>query len=350
MKTGLVIGLVILAAFASYTKAVAVEEAGNPDITLKNLTLGDTVFGEQYSLEALRHRVVLVEFWGINCGPCIASIPKLSNWQDTYKSKGLVVIGVHCQRASNEALKALAKEKGVTYTIVSSGKVAGSNFSGIPHCFLFDSTGECVYEGSPFRAQEHLKDALARAPFAALGDREFVKLRSISEGLERGMTPARAFKKAEEMLNSPDAETAEEAKYIVSALTTWGQKLIDNAMGAKDDDPVRCVTGLYVIRKRFEGTDLGKQASTKLAELKKDVEFQSELKARRVLGRITSIEDTLMRIGRDRGTTGSNFRKRNYAALSSMRKGVLLLRKKYPDTKAAAEATTIAEKYALLKK
>ena len=350
MKTRLVVGLVVLATVASFTKALAVEETGNPDITLKDLTLGDTIFGERYSLEELRHRVVLIEFWGINCGPCIAAIPKLSKWQDTYKSKGLVVIGIHCQRAGNEALKALAKEKGVTYTIVSSGKVAGSDFSGIPHCFLFDSMGECVYEGSPLRAEDHLKDALARAPFAALGDREFVKLRAISEGLKRGMTPGRAFRKAQEMLDNSDGETAEEAKYIVDALTTWGQKLIDNAIGVKDDDPVRCMTGLYVITKTFEGTDLGKQASTKMGELKKDAEFQKELKARRMLGKITSIADTLVRTGQDIGTTGSNFRKRNIVALSSMRKGVLLLQKRYPDTKATAEAMTIAEEYALLKK
>ena len=350
MKTGLVIGLVVLATVASFTKAVAVEETGNPDITLKGLTLGATVFGERYSLEELRHRVVLVEFWGINCGPCIAAIPKLSRWQDTYKSKGLVVIGVHRQSASNQALKALAKEKGVTYTIVANGSLKGDTGNSIPRCFLFDSTGECVYEGSPLRAEDHLKDALARAPFAALGDREFVKLRAISEGLKRGMTPGRAFRKAQGMLDNSDGETAEEAKYIVDALTTWGQKLIDNAIGVKDDDPVRCMTGLYAITKSFEGTDLGKQASTKMGELKRDAGFQDELKARRMLGRIASLEDTLVRTGQDRGTAGSNFRNRNIVALSSMRKGVLMMQKRYPDTKATAEAMTIAEEYALLKK
>ncbi len=87
-----------------------------------------------------------------------------------------------------------------------------------------------------------------------------------------------------------------------------------------------------------------------IAELKKDAEFQTELKASRILARITSLEDTLTRSQASESATSASFRKRNYAALSTMRKGVVMLRKKYPDSKATLYALSIAEKYALFKR
>jgi len=43
----------------------------------------------------LRGKVVLLDFWGYWCPPCIASMPILMQLQDKYAEDGLVVIGVH---------------------------------------------------------------------------------------------------------------------------------------------------------------------------------------------------------------------------------------------------------------
>src|ERR1700729_443925 len=47
------------------------------------------------SLEALRGKVVLVDFWTYSCINCLRSIPYVRAWAEKYKDHGLVVIGVH---------------------------------------------------------------------------------------------------------------------------------------------------------------------------------------------------------------------------------------------------------------
>ncbi|TWT47867.1 Thiol-disulfide oxidoreductase ResA [Rubripirellula amarantea] len=46
------------------------------------------------SFEKFRGKVVVLDFWAIWCGPCVASFPKMQSLQDRFKEEGLVVVGV----------------------------------------------------------------------------------------------------------------------------------------------------------------------------------------------------------------------------------------------------------------
>jgi thiol-disulfide isomerase/thioredoxin len=50
--------------------------------------------GRPVSLRDLRGKVVLLDFWAVWCGPCIASFPHMRDWHKTYHDQGLEIVGL----------------------------------------------------------------------------------------------------------------------------------------------------------------------------------------------------------------------------------------------------------------
>ena len=74
------------------------------------------------SLQDLRGKVVLVEFWTFGCINCRNVEPQIKKWHQSYENGGLVVIGVHSPEFAYEkdigAVKRYVKEKNIRYTVV----------------------------------------------------------------------------------------------------------------------------------------------------------------------------------------------------------------------------------------
>jgi cytochrome c biogenesis protein CcdA/thiol-disulfide isomerase/thioredoxin len=133
----------------------------------------------ELSAEALRGKVVLVDFWTYDCINCQHTLPYVKDWAKKYEKDGLVVIGVHTPEYGYERIidnvRDQVKKLGITYPVAIDNNYAiWRNFDNQywPAHYLIDAKGQVRYshfgEGR-YEAQEQMIQQLlqeAKAPAA----------------------------------------------------------------------------------------------------------------------------------------------------------------------------------------
>lgn len=95
------------------------------------------------SLESLKGKVVVLDFWASWCAPCHQSFPWLDALQKRYADQGLVVLAVDVDKDSDLADRFVARHP-VSFTIGydPAGRAASAmKVSGMPSTFVIDRTG-----------------------------------------------------------------------------------------------------------------------------------------------------------------------------------------------------------------
>jgi thiol-disulfide isomerase/thioredoxin len=126
---------------------------------LPELLADDWIEQQPVKLADLRGQVVLIDFWATWCGPCRYTLPNLARWQNEYKSKGLVILGVtkYYGRGGGKELKPAEEvaflrdfrtRNKLSYGfLVSDADTNEFNFgvTSIPTSFLIDRKGMVRY-------------------------------------------------------------------------------------------------------------------------------------------------------------------------------------------------------------
>ena len=157
MKT--LLQFISIALLSTATALAADKKAAAPAHNLSEFKIGATITGPEVKLDEIKGKAVLIDAWGIHCGPCLASLPEIEKIAKRYKDK-MVVIGAHSQQATDDEVKAVVKKNRLSYNI-SQGVTSPVSFSGIPHVFVFDTSGGLVFEGHPM--DKNFAMALQRA-------------------------------------------------------------------------------------------------------------------------------------------------------------------------------------------
>jgi thiol-disulfide isomerase/thioredoxin len=127
-----------------------------------------SIAGKSYSLESLRGRVVLLNFWATWCVPCRLEMPLLEELHRNGADNGLVVLGIN-NEAPEIALRFL-EGQGYTFpTLADENNAAARAYAveSIPTTFGIDKTGKVAFQHAGAQSKDELVEALAAAGFQA---------------------------------------------------------------------------------------------------------------------------------------------------------------------------------------
>ena len=127
---------------------------------------------EPLTLERLRGRVVLIDFWTYSCVNCLRTLPYVTDWDARYRDSGLTVVGVHSPEFAFEREEANVRENadelGIEYPIALDnrfGTWSVWNNQYWPAKYLIDRKGHVRYyhfgEGDYAETEEAIRELLA---------------------------------------------------------------------------------------------------------------------------------------------------------------------------------------------
>ena len=104
------------------------------------------------TLQQLRGKVVLVDFWTYSCINCIRSLPYVESWYQSYKDKGLVIIGINTPEFAFEHdpnnVAAAVKRDNIIYPVALDNNYQTWNAfqnNSWPADYLIDQSGNIRY-------------------------------------------------------------------------------------------------------------------------------------------------------------------------------------------------------------
>lgn len=129
-------------------------------------------------MSQLKGKVVLIDFWTYSCINCVRTLPYITQWDRTYRDKGLVVIGVHAPEfefEKNEANVAAAiASHHIEYPVALDNHLdTWTNFKNRfwPAHYLIDQEGRVVYthfgEGNYDVTENNIRYLLGLSPISA---------------------------------------------------------------------------------------------------------------------------------------------------------------------------------------
>ena len=136
------------------------------------ISSGEWINSEPLTLQTLRGRVVLIEFWTFACYNCRNTLPTLKTWDARYRDKGLTVIGVHTPEQDVERnINSLRREVAsldIKYPVVSDNDYAtlkAYKVEAWPTLFVLDKQGHVRWthegEGAYAETEDVIKKLLA---------------------------------------------------------------------------------------------------------------------------------------------------------------------------------------------
>ena len=123
--------------------------------------------GGRVSLDSLKGKVVVVDFWATWCGPCIREIPEYAEFWRKNQVRGIEVVGVVVDSGDPQEIQDFIREYRIPYRQILGDDKIQSEYGvnqGYPTTFVIDREGLIRWKGlgsppSKFKKLQETVDA-----------------------------------------------------------------------------------------------------------------------------------------------------------------------------------------------
>lgn len=225
--------------------------------------------GPPLTREALRGKVVLVDFWTYSCINCLRTLPYVRAWAEKYRDDGLIVIGVHAPEFAFERDEANVRKAvqnlGIRYPVAIDNRYAiwrafRNNYW--PAHYFIDAKGrirhhhfgEGSYDTSERVIQLLLAEAHGRRPTGAMVEVSGSGVEAASAGGPQSPETYIGYGRARHFVSRPAAIPDRPADYGAAPDTpdSWG--LVGRWTIGREHATLDAAGGRIVYR--FRGRDL----------------------------------------------------------------------------------------------
>ena len=146
-----------------YTAAMKSLEDEDRERNSVNFTLTDLA-GKTWTLQDLKGKVVMLNFWATWCPPCRKEMPDLIALYTQFSSQGFVILGISDDEP--DKVRQFVQQHAVTYPVLlDPGSKVNKllHIQGIPKTFVYDRQGKIVAQSIDMRTQKQFLEMLSQA-------------------------------------------------------------------------------------------------------------------------------------------------------------------------------------------
>lgn len=101
--------------------------------------------GKKYKLSELKGKVVVLNFWFIECNPCLMEMPELNELVTEFKGKEVIFLAIAMNK--KEQLKKFLKTSDFSYKVLPNGQSVSDSYGikGFPTNLIIDQNGIVQY-------------------------------------------------------------------------------------------------------------------------------------------------------------------------------------------------------------